>query len=145
MERPSGYHQIWIADEDVPKTAFLAHKGFYQYKALCFGLSNAPSTFQNVMHIIIAPVLGKFAQAYIDDILIFSLEPSEHPGHMDQVLELLRKNKFFCKFSKCEFGKQTLTYLGHIVGQDEVRPDPRKLQTLGSWPVPKTPQQVRSF
>jgi fructose-specific phosphotransferase system IIC component len=91
----SGYYQIRIIEEDVPKTAFRTPFGLYQFKFLTFGLTNAPATFQSVMNNMLRPYVGKFVVVYLDDILIFSKTAKEHLSHLRQVLQTLRENQFF--------------------------------------------------
>ncbi|WP_366144398.1 reverse transcriptase domain-containing protein, partial [Giesbergeria sp.] len=145
LDLQSGYHQIHIADDDVQKTAFLTPMGQYQFKVLCFGLTNAPATFQRVMNSIFAPYIGKFVLVYLDDILIMSNTPEEHLEHLRIVFETLRKHRLYAKLKKCEFNRAELKFLGHIVGRDGVAPDPSKLAVIRDWPVPKSLKELRGF
>jgi Reverse transcriptase (RNA-dependent DNA polymerase) len=141
----SGYRQIKMRDEDKPKTAFNTPPGHFEWNVLPFGLTNAPATFQSTMNTILAEVFGKFALVYLDDILIFNKNAEDHEKHIRIVLEILRKHKFYCKMSKCEFNKPEVKYLGHIVGRDGVKVEPVKVKAVANWPVPTTVTEVQAF
>lgn len=140
-----GYHQIRIDELDCPKTAFRTHIGHYEYKVLCFGLTNAPATFQAVMNNIFQPYLNKFVTVYLDDILVFSNTQEEHFEHLRKALQVLKEQKFYAKLSKCEFNKSEVKYLGHIIGADGVKVDPDKVTAVTEWPEPSNVGEVRSF
>ncbi|KAJ9534124.1 hypothetical protein QJQ45_002120 [Haematococcus lacustris] len=145
LDLQAGYHQIRIPAEDVPKTAFRTPDGHYQYKVLCFGLTNAPATFQRVMNDSFADVINDCALVYLDDILVMSKTVDEHFVHLRRVLDLLRKHKFFAKLSKCEFMKTALKFLGHIVSDRGVAVDPDKIQSITTWPVPNSLTALQRF
>jgi hypothetical protein len=145
IDLASGYHQIRIASDEVPKTAFRTHIGHYEYRVLPFGLTNAPATFQALMNDLFRPHLNKFIAIYLDDILVFSKNPDEHLQHLRTVLETLRKANLYGKLSKCEFNKKELKFLGHIVSREGVRVDPDKTKAIADWPVPTNATEVRSF
>ena len=115
LDLAQGYHQIRIAEEDVPKTGFTTPDGHYNFKVMCFGLSNAPGTFQKVMNRLFNKSLGKYVVVYLDDILIFSKTPEDHVKHLRTVLSILRDNKLFAKLSKCDLNMAEVLYLGHLV------------------------------
>ncbi|KAA0059930.1 ty3-gypsy retrotransposon protein [Cucumis melo var. makuwa] len=111
----SGYHQLRIRDSDIPETAFRSRYGHLR------------------------------VHFFIDDILIYSKTETEHEEHLHQVLETLRANKLYAKFSKCEFWLKKVTFLGHVVSSEGVSVDPAKIEAVTSWPQPSTVSEIRSF
>jgi len=101
-----------------------------------FDLSNAPATFMRVMNDVLRPFLYEFFIIYLDDILIFKKYRDEHVMHVNKILDVLRKEQLFLNMSKCEFGKTSLVYLGHIVGGGELKIDPSKVEVILNWPKP---------
>nr|GEZ62699.1 retrotransposon protein, putative, Ty3-gypsy subclass [Tanacetum cinerariifolium] len=99
----SGYHQLRVQVEDIPKTAFRTRYGHYEFQVMPFGLTNAPAVFMDLMNRVCKPYLDKFVIIFIDDILIYSKSKKEHKGHLRQILNLLKKEELYAKFSKCEF------------------------------------------
>ena len=145
LDLTSGYHQILISEEDRPKTAFRTPFGHFQFKVLIEGLTNAPATFQTVMNSVFAPYIRKFVVVYLDDILIFSKTEAEHQAHVRLVLETLEREKFYVSKAKSSFAQTEVKYLGHIVNALGIRPDPKKVEVVQNWPVPKNVHDVRSF
>ncbi|GJT51032.1 putative reverse transcriptase domain-containing protein [Tanacetum coccineum] len=99
----SGYHQLRVCDEDVPKTAFRTRYGHYEFQVMPFGLTNAPAVFMDLMNRVCRPYLDKFVIVFIDDILIYSKTKEEHDAHLRLIFELLKKEELYVKFSKCDF------------------------------------------
>ena len=139
----SGYHQIRLVDSDVPKTAFRTPFGLYEYRVMPFGLMNAPSVFMACMNDLFSHL--PFCTVYLDDILIFSANEAEHIEHVRQVLNILQEHQYLLKLSKCDFFKPEVAYLGHVVSQHGIKPDPKKLAKVDTWPVPQSVADVRSF
>eukprot|EP00253_Pinus_taeda_P006262 PITA_06262 len=141
----SGYHQIRIKDEDIAKTTFRTRYGHYEFVVLPFGLTNAPTTFMCLMNAIFHPYLDQFMLIFIDDILIYSRTIEEHQEHLRVVLQTLREHQLYAKFSKCDFFKSEIQYLGHVITKDGIVVDPEKIKAIMEWPVPKDVADVRSF
>nr|GEX25563.1 putative reverse transcriptase domain-containing protein [Tanacetum cinerariifolium] len=99
----SGYHQLRVREEDIPKTAFRTRYGHYEFQVMPFGLTNAPVIFMDLMNRVFKPYLNKFVIVFIDDILIYSKSEEEHAKHLKLILELLKKEELYAKFSKCDF------------------------------------------
>ncbi|GJZ63164.1 putative reverse transcriptase domain-containing protein [Tanacetum coccineum] len=141
----SGYHQIRVHEDDIPKTAFQTRYEHFKFTVMPFGLTNAPVVFMDLMNRVCKPYLDKFVIVFIDDILIYSKTKDDHEVHLGLVLELLRKEKLYAKFSKCEFWLQEVHFLGHIVNQDGIHVDPSKIEAVKNWKTPTTPSEIRSF
>jgi hypothetical protein len=141
----SGYHQIKIRPQDIPKTAFSTRYGLYKYLVMSFGLTNAPAYFMYLMNTVFMPELNKFVVVFIDDILVYSENKKDHEEHLRIVLTRLRDHKLYAKFSKCEFWLKKLSFLGHILSENGVSVDPSKVQEVMDWKTPTTVSEVRSF
>nr|GEX61833.1 reverse transcriptase domain-containing protein [Tanacetum cinerariifolium] len=124
----SGYHQLRVRDEDVPKTAFRTRYGHYEFQVMSFGLTNTPVVFMDLMNRVCKPYLDKFVIVFIDDILIYSHNKEEHANHLRIILELPRKEKLYAKFSKCDFWIRTVQFLGHLIDSQGLHVDPAKIE-----------------
>ncbi|KAJ0588955.1 putative nucleotidyltransferase, Ribonuclease H [Helianthus annuus] len=141
----SGYHQLRIQEESNPKTAFRTRYGHYEFLVMPFGLTNVPAVFMDLMNRVCKPYLDKFVIVFIDDILIYSKTKDEHEHHLRAILELLKKEKLYAKFSKCEFWLREVQFLGHVVNGDGIHVDPTKIEAIKNWETPKTPTEIRQF
>ncbi len=141
----SGYWQIEIDEKDRPKTAFLTEDGHYEYNRMPFGVTNAPSTFQRLMNQILQPVIKKIALVYLDDVIIYSTSIEQHIKHIDIVLDLLKKAGLKIKLSKCTFLQTSVKYLGHVISEKGITPDPMKIKAIENYPTPETVSQLKSF
>jgi hypothetical protein len=145
LDLRSGYHQIRMKEVKIPKTAFQTHEGHYEFLVMPFSLCNAPSTFQSLMNHVFRPFLRHFVLVFFDDIFIYRKTWTDHLTHVDQVLNLLSQHQLFLKQSKCAFGASEVEYLGHPVGKDGVKVDPKKIEAMQDWSHPKTLKILHGF
>jgi hypothetical protein len=166
LDLASAYHQFRIRAEDQYKTSFRVPGGQYEFRVGAFGLHGMSSLLMRYMHAIFgrpvmafdeagrgqpspdgprSPMLGKFVQVYMDDILIFSRTEAEHLIHVRMVLETLRHHQLYAKASKCQFGRSSVAFLGHVISEHGVAMDPRKLSAIREWARPESCSDVRRF
>ncbi|GJR58080.1 putative reverse transcriptase domain-containing protein [Tanacetum coccineum] len=124
----SGYHQLRVHEDDIPKTAFRTRYGHCNFTVMPFGLTNALAVFMDLINRVCRPYLDKFVIVFIDDILIYSKTREEHVEHLRLVLELLRKEKLYAKFSKCKFWLREVQFLGHVINGNGIHVDPSKIE-----------------
>nr|GEX79637.1 hypothetical protein [Tanacetum cinerariifolium] len=141
----SGYHQLRVCEEDIPKTAFRTRYGHYEFQVMSFGLTNAPAVYMDLMNQVCKPYLDRFVIIFIDDILIYSKRKKEHEGHLKLILRLLKKEELYAKFSKCEFWLLKVQFLGHVIDNEGIHVDPAKIKSIKDWASPKTPTEIRQF
>ncbi len=135
LDLVQSYYQIAVAEEDKEKTAFITEEGSYEYNVMPFGLTNAPATFQRLMNLVLAGLNWKMCLVYIDDILIFSRTFEEHMVHLRCVFDRLRNANLKLKRSKCSFGEDSTTYLGHKIDFNGVSPDPTKIEAINKLDI----------
>jgi hypothetical protein len=138
----SGYYQLRIRLEDVPKTSLMTRYGQYEFTVMPFGLTNAPAYFMNLMNKVFMEELDKFVVVFIDDILVYSRSAKEHGQHLRIVLGKLRDHQLYAKFSKCEFWLQKVSFLGHILTTEGVPVDPEKVTTVANWRRPTSVTKI---
>jgi hypothetical protein len=126
----SGYHQLKIRESDIPKTAFCTRYELYEYTMMSFRLTNATDYFMYLMNKVFMEYLDRFVVIFIDDILVFSKTMEEHEEHLRVVLEKLRSNQLYVKFSKCEFWLTEVAFLGHVISVGGVSVDPDKVKDV---------------
>ena len=141
----SGYHQLRVKEEDISKTAFRTRYGHYEFVVMPFGLTNAPTVFMSLMNQVFSPYLDEFVVVFVDDILIYSKTQEEHVVHLRTVLQTLKEARLYAKLEKCEFWKEEVKFLGHVVSKDGVLVDPSKVEAVKNWSRPKNPTEIRSF
>lgn len=145
IDLQQGYNQIRIAPDDIHKTAFSTRYGHYEFNVMPFGLCNAPATFQRLMNDMFRPYLDEFVVVYLDDILVYSRDPTQHIKHLRIVFELLRENKYFAKLVKCAFGVTVTDFLGHRLTDNGIQADPSKVEAVAAWPRPDNVSDIQKF
>jgi len=145
LDLASGFHQIEIQAEDIPKTAFSVNHGHYEFLRMPFGLRNAPSTFQRVMDNVLQGLQGKICLVYMDDIIVYSASLQEHINNLRIVFRRLREANLKVQLDKSEFLHKEIEFLGHKVTSEGVKPNPDKIKAIKNFPIPKTPRQIKSF
>ena len=134
------------SQQHIALTAFRTPDGaLYQWNCLSFGLCNAPASFQRAMDSVFAEYTWDFIFVYLDDIVVFSRTFDEHLSHLRKCLDLARTAGLKFKISKCFFAKNKLRYLGHVISDEGVQPDPENTDKVKNFPVPTTKSQVKSF
>ncbi|GJR36282.1 putative nucleotidyltransferase, ribonuclease H [Tanacetum coccineum] len=141
----SGYHQLRVREEDVPKTAFRTRHGNYELLVMPFGLTNAPAVFMDLMNRVYRPHLDKFVIVFIDDILIYSCNKAEHEQHLNTILSLLKDQKLYAKLSMCGFWLREVQFLGHVVIVKGIHINPAKIEAIKKWESPRAPTKIRQF
>jgi hypothetical protein len=134
-----------IRPSDIPKTTFSTQYGLYEFTVMSFGLTNAPAYFMNMMNKVFMEYLDRFVVVFIDDILIYSKSESDHEKHLRFVLQKLRDNQLYAKYSKCEFWIDEVSFLGHVISNGGITVDPAKVKGIVAWSIPTTVTEIRSF
>ena len=145
LDLKSGYHQLRLKNEDIPKTTMNTRMGKFSWLTAPFGLKNCPFNFMSLMNNVLADCLNRFALVYLDDVLIYSRTAEEHRKHVRHVLELFRKHKLIANLKKCEFGKRELEFLGYKISDSGILPGVAKVKAIREWPRPTNVQEVRQF
>ncbi|GJS33391.1 putative reverse transcriptase domain-containing protein [Tanacetum coccineum] len=141
----SRYHQLRVHEDDIPNIAFRTRYGHFEFTMIPFGLTNAPTVFMDLMNRICRTYLDKFLIVFVNDILIYSKTQEEHVKHLRLVLGLLKKEKLYAKFSKCEFWPREVQFLRHVINGNGIHVDPSKIEAVKNWKAPRTPTEVHSF
>ena len=141
----SGYWQIPMKDEDIHKTAFITHMGFFECMVMPFGLVNASHTFQKMMDKLLGNLRWKGVLTYVDDILIHGATFEGIIKQVDEVLSRMSEEGLTLNLRKCVFGVRSIKYFGHIVDEEGRKPDPDKVAVLKNYPLPHNIMELRRF
>ncbi|GKA97496.1 putative reverse transcriptase domain-containing protein [Tanacetum coccineum] len=132
-----------VREEDILKTAFKTRYGHYEFQVMPFGLTNTLAVFMDLMNRVCKPYLDKFMIVFIDDILIYSRTKEDHEEYLKQILELLRNEQLYAKFSMCEFWLPKVQFIGHMIDSEGIHVDPAKIESIKDWASPKTPTKIQ--
>ncbi|MBN2235990.1 MAG: hypothetical protein JW729_00435, partial [Bacteroidales bacterium] len=145
IDLESGFHQILIEEKDREKTAFSVNGAKYEFNRLAFGLKNSPSVFQRAVDDVLRAFVGIFIFIYMDDVIIFSESKEQHMKHIELVITALTEANMKISSDKCKFFENEVEFLGHIVLNGKISVDPKKIETIKNFVIPKTVKQLRSF
>lgn len=145
LDLAKGYHQILVKEEDREKTAFITPHGLYEFVRMPFGLKNAPATFQRFMNEVLRDYINKTCVVYLDDILIFSTSLQEHIKAIKEIFDVLERKNLKIQMDKCNFLKKETEFLGHILTDKGMKPNPDKIKIIQKLELPRTERQIKSF
>eukprot|EP01129_Flabellula_baltica_P013145 TRINITY_DN605_c0_g2_i1.p1 TRINITY_DN605_c0_g2~~TRINITY_DN605_c0_g2_i1.p1 ORF type:complete len:1627 (-),score=286.22 TRINITY_DN605_c0_g2_i1:702-5582(-) len=145
LDLTSGFHQIQLDEESKKKTAFRSPFGLFEWNVLPFGINNAPVVFQRCMEAVFAAFLYDFVLIYIDDIVIFSDNFSDHLDHIEKVLDACISRNIVLNMKKSNFAVPSIDYLGYTVSQGHLEMNHEKIQGILEYPTPQSPSQISSF
>nr|GEV68043.1 putative reverse transcriptase domain-containing protein [Tanacetum cinerariifolium] len=145
IDMRAGYHQLRVREKDIPKTTFRTRYGHYEFHVMSSGLTNRPAVFMDLMNRVCKPYLDKFMIVLSDYILIYSKSKEEHREHLKLILELLKNDELYAKFSKCEFWLPKVKFLGHVIDSEGIHVDPTKIESIKDWASLKTLTETHQF
>jgi transposase InsO family protein len=145
LDMTSGYWQVELEEETKEKSAFVTRSGLWQWRVLPFGLTTAPSTFERLMETVMRGLQWKTLLVYLDDLIVFSKDLKTHLERLEEVFKRLRRANLKLKPSKCKLFTQEVDYLGHVVGKEGIKTDPKKVDAVKNWPRPQHKKDVRAF
>ncbi|GJQ75186.1 hypothetical protein Trydic_g9788 [Trypoxylus dichotomus] len=143
MDLASGFHQIATNAKDVEMTDFTTPHGHYEFQRMPFGLKNAPATFQRLMDIVLTGLQGIECFVYLDDVVIYASSIEDHAQKLENVFKILREHNLRLQPDKCEFMRHEVTYLGHVITDEGVKPNPEKVSIIKEFPVPTNTKDVK--
>ena len=145
LDLQSGFYQVTIDPSSTPYTAFRCHLGVWEFKRLPMGLRNSPATFQRVMEAVLHGLNWKYCLVYMDDVCIFSPDFDMHLQHIESVLQRLSAAGLKLRPDKCQFARDSIHYLGHVISSNGISPDPDKVVAVKEYPVPTNVKELRAF
>ena len=145
LDLAQGYHQVKMHPDHKERTAFSTERGHFEFQRVPFGLKGAPATFQRLMNTVLTGLNGIKTFVYLDDIIIYARDIPDHSKKLQEVFERLRQFNLKLQPTKCEFMRKEVNYLGHVITDQGVRPDPRKIQCVMDYPVPRNSTDIKSF
>ena len=144
LDLRSGYWQVEMDKDSRKKTAFVIHKGLFEFNVMPFGLTNAPATFQRLMDIVSAGLKWQCCLVYIDDVVVFSPTFEQHMTDLERVFQILRSANLMLKTAKCQFCRRAMHYLGHIITPGGIKPDPELIKSVTNFPQQQKIKDVQS-
>ncbi|KAL4152656.1 hypothetical protein QTP88_000489 [Uroleucon formosanum] len=145
LDLSQGYHQVPMHPDHQSKTAFSTDKGHFEFLRVPFGLKGAPETFQRLMNTVLTGLNGLKAFVYLDDIIIYALNITDHSKKLEEVFKKLREFNLKLNPSKCSFMRKEVNYLGHVITDKGVKPDPQKIKCVLGFPIPTNTKELKSF
>lgn len=145
LDLAHGYHQVPMNESDREKTAFSTDKGHYEFLRMPFGLKGAPGTFQRLMNKVLAGLNGLKAFVYLDDIIIYAKDLKDHSQELRDIYDRLRQYNLTLQPLKCKFLRKEVIYLGHLITDESVKPDPQNIECVKNFPVPQNIKEIKSF
>lgn len=145
IDLQQGFNHIRIKEGDEAKAAFRTRFGHFQFLVMPFGLTNAPATFQAMMTFILREFLGKFAEVFIDDVLVYNKSKGEHKVHLAAVLRVLLEQKLLARLNKCKLFQEEVDYLGFIISAEGIATDLVKVVAIVAWSLPDNLTEIQIF
>ena len=145
LDLAQGYHQVKMHPDHCQKTAFSTDRGHFEFLRVPFGLKGAPATFQRLMNSVLTGLNGIKAFVYLDDIIVYALNLEDHSRKLKEVFNRLRESNLKLQPSKCSFMRKEVNYLGHVITDKGVRPNPQKIECVVKFPTPTNAKEIKSF
>ena len=145
LDAVCGYWHVALDEESIAKSAFVTQSGHYEWLVMPFGLKNAPATFQRIMQIVLREFIGRGVEVYLDDIIVHTADEESHALLLNRVLATIEQAGIRLKRKKCSFFETTIAYLGHVISNGEVRPDPAKTDAVKAYPAPTCTREMQQF